>query len=101
MIRQQVLHTPAMIRDPGGHCWCLRRATPVGPKRGEAETRMQCTKVVDRTNQIHAMLQRQCATCQRPAPACQRGEAFTERRVQPVTVGRRIAPPTAAPERRV
>src|SRR2546428_185591 len=47
---------------------------------------MRRTKVVDRTNQIHAMLQRQCTTCQRPATACQRGEACTERRVQPLNV---------------
>src|SRR5438309_7699841 len=49
---------------------------------------MRRTKVVDRANQIHTMLQRQCTTCQCPAPACQRGEAFTERRVQPLNVGR-------------
>jgi hypothetical protein len=45
---------------------------------------MRWTEVIDSTNQIHAMLQRQCTTCQRPAPARQRGEAFTERRMQPL-----------------
>ena len=59
------------------------------------------TKIIDRTDQIHPMLQRQRAACQRPATACQRRQALTERRVQPLDVGRvdDAVPLRAAPER--
>jgi hypothetical protein len=88
VIRQQVWHTPTMICDPGGHGRSLQHAASAGPTHGKAEARMRCTEVGDTPNQIHAVLQRQCAACQRPAPARQRSEAFPKRRVQPFNVGR-------------
>src|SRR3954453_13164487 len=50
VIRQQFTHTPAMIRDPGSHRWG-------GRATGLRQTRMRRTKIVDRADQIHAMLQ--------------------------------------------
>ena len=82
-----------MIRDASGHGW--RRHTSV------AETDVRRTKIIYRAHQEHPLVQRQGVACQRPAPARQRREPFPERRIQPVTVDRRIAPPIAAPERRV
>ena len=70
-----------MIRDPGGH----RRG---GLAPGMRQTRMRRTKIVDRADQIHAMLQRQRAPRQRPASACQRGQPLSERRVQAFDIGR-------------
>ena len=76
-----------MIRDASGHRWC-------GPATGVGQTRMRGAEIIDRTDQIHAMLQRQGVACQRSATACQRREAFPERRVQPLNV-RRIDDPIA------
>ena len=94
MKRQQFLDGPAMIRDASGHRRC-------GPATGMGQTRMRCTEIIDRPDQIHAMLQRQRAARQRPASACQRGQPLTERRVQPLDVGRIDHPVAlrAAPER--
>ena len=93
MKRQQFVHRPAMVRDPRRHGRgrLLRRG----------QTLMGCAEVIDRAYQEHALVQRRRMAGQCPAPACQRREAFSERRVQSVTVDRRIAPSIAAPERRV
>src|SRR5439155_19510092 len=80
MKRPQFPDGPAMIRDASGHG--RRRDTSV------AETRVRCAKVIDRAEQVHAMLQRQCVACERPATARQRCEAFPERRVEPLNGGR-------------
>ena len=74
MKRQQFLDGPAMIRDASSHRRC-------GPATGVGQTRMRCAKIIDRTDQIHAMLQRQRAARQRATSACQRGQTLTERRV--------------------
>ena len=91
---QQLVHTPAMIGNASSH-----RRGPLAT--GMGQTRMRCTEIIDRPEQIHAMLQRQRAACQRAASTGQRRQTLPKRRVQPVTVGRRVAPPTTAPERRV
>ena len=80
MIRQQFLHTPAMIRDPGGHGRCPRQQRCRHPL-WQGETRMRRTKIVDSANQIHAMLQGQHTARQRPAAARQRCQALAEGRV--------------------
>src|SRR5437870_12104457 len=66
-----------MIRDASGH----RRCCPA--TRG-GQTRMRCTEIIDRTDQIHAMLQRPRAACQRASAACQRCQPLTKCRVQPL-----------------
>jgi hypothetical protein len=45
-------------------------------------------KIIDRTDEIHAVLQRQRTARQRSTSACQRDQTFTERRVEPLDVGR-------------
>src|SRR5882724_4089483 len=45
------------------------------------------TEVVDRTHQIHPVLQCWHPSCQGPAAACQRCQAFAERRVQALDIG--------------
>ena len=45
-------------------------------------------KMIDCTNKIHAVLQRQRTARQRATAACQRGQALTECGVQPLNVGR-------------
>jgi hypothetical protein len=91
MIRQPFVYTPAMIRDPGGYCW----------RRGahRAETRMRGTKIIHRADQIHPVLYGHRAACQRPTSTRQRCQTLTKGRVEPVTVDRRITPPTAVPGR--
>ena len=58
------------------------------------ETRMRCTEIIDRPDEIHAMLQRQRAARQGATSACQRRETLTERRVEALDV-RRIDAPVA------
>ena len=62
---------------------------------------MRRAKVIHRADQEHPLVQRHGMADQRPAPARQRREAFPKRGVHPVTVDRRITPPTAVPERSV
>ena len=81
MKRQQLLDSPAMIRDASGHCRC-------GPATGGGQTRMRGAKIIDRPDQIHPMLQGQRAARQRPASTRQRGQPSTKRRVEPLDVGR-------------
>ena len=81
MQRQQFLDGPAMIGDASGH----RRG---GPATGVGQTRMGCTEIIDRTDQIHPMLQCQCAARQRAPSAGQRGQMLTEGRVQSFDVCR-------------
>ena len=50
------------------------------------------TKIRDGTDEIHAVLQRQCPTRQRATTACQRSESLTECGVQSLNV-RRIDDP--------
>src|SRR6266850_4599795 len=78
VIRQQCSHTPTMIGDPSGHSRCPLPTPQPGPRGGEAQTRMWRTEVVDGTNQIHTVLQRQCAACERSASAGQRRQALPE-----------------------
>ena len=80
MKRQEFLDGPAVVSDASGHC---RR----GPATGVGQTRMGCAEIIDRTDQIHTMLQRQRATYQGPASARQRSEALTKRRIEPFDVG--------------
>jgi len=87
-----------MIRDAGSY---RGRSRPPGGRTSRAQTLIRRAEVIDSADQVHAMLQGQCAARQRPSSARQRRQAFAEGRVEPVTVDRRIAPPTAAPERRV
>src|SRR5215831_13640117 len=79
--RQQFPDRPAMIRDARGH----RRG---GPATGVGQTRMGCAKIIDRAHQEHPLVQRQGLAGQCPAPARQRCEVFTERRVEPFDVCR-------------
>ena len=58
MQRQQFPDRPAMIREASGHRWC-------GPAPGVGQTGMWCAEMIDRPDQIHAMLQRQGVACQR------------------------------------
>src|SRR6266849_4408778 len=81
MKRQQCLDGPAMIRDASGHRRCC-------PATGEGQTRMWRAKIIDCTNKIHAVLQRQRTARQRATSACQRGQTLTERGVEPLDVGR-------------
>src|SRR6516164_4913161 len=52
------------------------------------QTLMRRAKVIHRADQEHPLVQRQGIACQRPAPARQRGEAFSKRRVEPLNVCR-------------
>ena len=62
---------------------------------------MRCAAVIDRPDQIHAMLQGQRAVRGRPASARQRRQTLTERRIQPLDIRRVDDPLTlrAPPER--
>ena len=86
VIRQQFVHTPAMIRARSGHG---RRRCVSG-----TETCMRGTKVIHGANQIHPVLQGHHAACQCPPSTRQRGQAFAERRIQPFDI-RRVDPPFA------
>src|SRR6266446_2580686 len=81
MKRQQCLDGPAMIRDASGHRRCC-------PATGGGQTRMWRAKIIDCTNKIHAVLQRQRTARQRATSACQRGQTLTERGVEPLDVSR-------------
>src|SRR2546427_135517 len=81
MKRQQFLDGPAMIGDASGH----RRG---GPATGVGQTRMGCAEIIDRSDQIHPMLQCQRAARQRATSSCQRGQTRTEGRVQSFDVRR-------------
>ena len=81
MIRPQVLHPPAMLRDPAGHRWCRRAPTA-------AQTRVRGTKVIDRTEQIHPVLERPRAPRPCPPSTCQRGQPCTACGVKPLDVRR-------------
>src|SRR5215216_5936207 len=78
MKRQQFVQRPAMICDPRRHG--RRRLLCLG------QTRMRRTKVLDRADQEHPLVQRQGLACQRPASTRQRCEVFSECRVQPFDV---------------
>lgn len=88
MKRQQCLDCPSMIRDPGGHGRCPLYIPPTGPRAGEAQTRMIRTEVGDRPAQIQAVPQGRGTARQRSAATGQGRQALTERRVQPLKVGR-------------
>ena len=94
MKRQQFVHRPAMVRDPRRHGW--------GGLLRMGQTLMRRAKIIDRAYHEHPLVQRQGVTCQRPAAARQRCEAFPERRVEPFDV-RRVDHPVAvrAPSERL
>jgi hypothetical protein len=92
--RQQVSNTPAMLGDAGGHGRCPRHTPHASPRGGEAQTRMRRAEIIDRPNQIHPMLQRQCAPCQCAPSTRQRCQACTECGVEPLNV-RRVHDPIA------
>ena len=79
MKRQQFLDGPAMIRNASSHRRC-------GPATNVGQTRMRCTKIIDRTDQVHAMLQRLGAARQCAPSAGQRSQPLTKRRVEPLDV---------------
>src|SRR5262249_56340596 len=62
VIRQQFSDTPAMIGDASSHCRC-------GLATGLGQTRVRWAEVIDRPDQIHALLQGQLAARQRTASA--------------------------------
>ena len=66
-----------MIGDASSHCRC-------GLATGLGQTRVRCAAVIDRPDQIHAMLQGQRAVRERLASARQRRQTLTERRMQPL-----------------
>ena len=70
MKRQQFLDGPAMIRNASSHRRC-------GPATNVGQTRMRCTKIIDRTDQVHAMLQRLGAARQCAPSAGQRSQPLT------------------------
>src|SRR3989442_4463547 len=78
--REEFPDRPTMIGDP-----CRHGRRGLGPDM--TQTRVRGAEVVDGTNEIHAMLQRQRATYQGPASARQRSEALTKRRIEPFDVG--------------
>src|SRR5258708_27432052 len=78
--REEFPDRPTMIGDP-----CSHGRRGLGPDM--TQTRVRGAEVVDGTNEIHAMLQRQRATYQGPASARQRSEALTKRRIEPFDVG--------------
>ena len=93
MKRQQLLDWPAMIRDPA--------AIAVWSRNRHGQTRMRGTEIIDRTDQIHAVLQRQRVACERAASAGQRRQTLPKRCVEPFDV-RCIdhpGPVRSAPER--
>src|SRR4029077_19461409 len=79
--RQEFLHGPTVVGDARCHGGS-------GPATGAGETRMRCGEIIDRPDEIHAMLQRQGAARQRTPAACQRGQPCTEGGVEPLNVGR-------------
>jgi hypothetical protein len=79
MKRQQLLDGPAMIRDASGHRRCCLTS-------GRGQTRMRSAEIIDRPDQIQAMLQRQRAARQRPTSTGQGGQPLTKRRVEPLDV---------------
>src|SRR6266699_402554 len=79
MKRQEFRDGPAVVSDTSGHRRCC-------PATGVDQTRMRGAEIIDRTDEIHAMLQRQRAARQRTPSACQRCQPLTKRRVQPLDV---------------
>ena len=79
-----------MIGDPGGHGWSPLETRHAGCGGGEAQTGMVRTEVVDASDEIHPMLQRQRTTRQRPPTTCQRRQALPEALAQ-IFVWRRDA----------
>src|SRR6266436_8644500 len=75
--RQQFPDSPAMICDASSHRRRLLATCHVQAFMRRAEVR-------DGADQGHPLLQGQRAARQRPASACQRRQALTERRMQPL-----------------
>ena len=94
VIRQQCLHTPALIGDPGGHRRCRRPPTA-------AKTRVWRTKLRDRAAPIPSVLERQWTPRPRPPSPGQHGQAFAACDIEPLEVGRMDHPVAAraVPER--
>lgn len=68
-----------MIGDPCGHGWRLLATC-------HTQTLVRRAAVVDRTDHVYAMLQRQRAPRQGPPAPRQRGQAFAACRVEPLEV---------------
>ena len=77
--RQQFPDGPAMIRDASSH---RRRLLATC----HAQTLVRRAEVIDGADQVHPLLQGQRAARQRPASACQRRQALTERRIEPLDI---------------
>src|ERR687891_203452 len=86
MKRQQFSNTPAMIGNPGGHRGCALDTRLTSCRLRPSQALMRRAEVIDSANQIHAMLQRAGLPRQGSAPACQRGESLTKRRVEALDV---------------
>ena len=78
MKRKQFLNRPAMIGDPCCHRWRYLL--------GMSQTRMRRTKVIDRPNQEHPLVQSPGLTGQSPATTSQWRETFTESRMESLEV---------------
>src|SRR5713101_7971903 len=79
--RQQFPDGPAMICDASSHRRRLLATCHV-------QAFMRRAEVIDGADQVHPLLQGQRAARQRPASACQRRQALTERRIQPLDIRR-------------
>jgi hypothetical protein len=88
VVLQEFVDGPAMVRDPGGH-----RRRPLHPL-GACEAAMDGTEVVDRPDQVHAVLQRPLLPRQAPGATRQACQAGAERAIEPFDIGR-IAHATA------
>ena len=68
-----------MIRDASSH---RRRLLATC----HAQTLVRRAEVIDGADHVHPLLQGQRAARQRPASACQRRQALTERRIEPLDI---------------
>jgi hypothetical protein len=75
-----------MIGDPGGHRGRALDTRPTNCRLRPSQALMRRAKVIDSPDQIQAMLQHAGLPRQRSAPACQRGESLTKRRVEALDV---------------
>jgi hypothetical protein len=82
MKRQQFSDTPAMSGDSGCHRGRALDTRPTGCRRRPSHALMRRAEVIDGPKQIPALRQRAGLPRQRSAPAGQRGESLTKRRVE-------------------
>ena len=79
----------------------MEYAGELGLRQGQAYARVGQTEIVVAMEDGQLLLQPIFALAQCADASPDRGDMLPDGEVQPVTVDRRIAPPTAAPERRV